>query len=273
MNALVLGGGGPVGASWTAALLHGLVSAGLPLAESDVVLGTSAGSLVGAWLTMQPEELLSVPDRMRRRAAWHSSNAESGRGDQNLIRRVMAGSSTAVVIAQAAAEAMPPISSAQAEEMWRAALPEGEWPPNLRAVSVDGNTGLAHAWSAADGIPLAVAVSSSTAAPGVAPPVLIADSFWVDGGVRSGTNADLIDSAEPGRVLVVAPMASDNLAREEAELTGRGHRVRVIVAEPFYGSIADMLDPGFIDVAAAAGASQARDVAADLTAWWAESSD
>ena len=39
-HAVVLGGGGPVGASWTATLVNGLVSAGVPLADADVVLGT-----------------------------------------------------------------------------------------------------------------------------------------------------------------------------------------------------------------------------------------
>lgn len=52
--------------------------------------------------------------------------------------------------------------------------------------------------------------------------------------------------------------------------TGRGHSVRVIAAEPFYRSVTDMLDPGYIDIAAAAGTRQARDVAADLTAWWTD---
>jgi NTE family protein len=72
MNARVLGGGGPVGATWTEALLAGLRSAGLPLAGSDVVVGTSAGAVVGAWLTIQPDGLPELPERMRARAQWHA---------------------------------------------------------------------------------------------------------------------------------------------------------------------------------------------------------
>jgi NTE family protein len=64
MNALVSGGGGPVGATWTEALLAGLRSAGLPLAGSDVV--------VGVWLTIQPDGLPELPERMRARAQWHA---------------------------------------------------------------------------------------------------------------------------------------------------------------------------------------------------------
>ncbi|MFI9387439.1 hypothetical protein [Kutzneria sp. NPDC052558] len=38
MTALVVGGGGPVGTSWTASLLHGLMTAGVPVADSSVVV-------------------------------------------------------------------------------------------------------------------------------------------------------------------------------------------------------------------------------------------
>jgi NTE family protein len=273
MKALVMGGGGPVGASWTAGLLHGLISAGLPVAESDVVVGTSAGSVVGAWLTMRPDDLLTVPVRMRERAVWHAGNAESGRRDMSLLQR-MAGKSgqdvdAARSIGAAAVAAIPPISVDEAETLWKAFLPEGSWPSRLRAVAVNADTGLAQAWSSEDGISLPVAVSCSTAAPGAAPPVKVAGSVWVDGGVRSSTNADLaVEFGEPGPVLVVAPMATNDLKREEAILVERGYRVRVIVAEPFYQAPSDLLDPRFIDIAADAGPSQARDVAADLLTWW-----
>jgi NTE family protein len=274
VTALVMGGGGPVGASWTSALLHELLSAGLPVAESDVVLGTSAGAVVGAWLTIRPDGLPELPDLMRKRAAWHAANATSGYGDKNLLRRVLTQSGsdtdTAVNIGQAAIAAIPPISADQAEALWQAALPAGPWPGRLRVVAVDAGTGLAHAWSAADDIPLPVAVSCSSAAPGAAPPVTVAGSVWVDGAVRSGTNADLLVElgTAVGTVLVVAPLPSDDLARETATLTEHGHSVRVITAEPFYQATTDLLDARFIDIAAAAGTHQAREIAADLRTWW-----
>src|SRR4051794_28019767 len=90
-SALVLGGGGPVGASWLAALLHELVAAGLPLAASDVVLGTSAGSVVGSWLTIQPDGLATVPALMRARAEWHARSASSRKAiDPDLRKRLAA---------------------------------------------------------------------------------------------------------------------------------------------------------------------------------------
>ncbi|MEW2503868.1 MULTISPECIES: patatin-like phospholipase family protein [unclassified Amycolatopsis] len=279
-NALVLGGGGPVGASWTSALLNGLRAAGVPLAESDVVMGTSAGSVVGAWLTIQPDGLAEVPALMRERATWHAKNASAGRPDTQLFEALVtdAEKGSAGAVGRAAMVAMPPISVDRAEDLWQAMLPAGPWSPRLRMMSVNAGTGQARAWSASDGIPLAVGVACSTAAPGVAPPVTVDGGVWLDGGVRTGTNADLVvdlraetagaRGSEPGRVLVVAPLAAQDLEREEAFLVERGYRVRVVVADPFYRAPVDLLDPRFIDVGATAGAEQARDLAPELLAWW-----
>jgi len=51
-RALVLGGGGPVGIAWEAGMIAGLAEAGIDLAAADFILGTSAGSVVGAQLAM-----------------------------------------------------------------------------------------------------------------------------------------------------------------------------------------------------------------------------
>ncbi len=269
MNALVLGGGGPVGASWTASLLHELMAAGVPVADSDVVVGTSAGSVVGAWLTMRPEGVGSIPDLMRKRAAWHAGNAKAGRRDDSLMRQLVGQpGQEARKVAQAAIAAIPPISVDEAETLWKPFLPEGPLSPRLRAVAVNAE-GVAHAWSAEDGVSVPVAVACSTAAPGAAPPVSVAGSVWVDGGVRTATNADLVaEFIEPGRVLVVAPADTDDLKAQEASLVERGYRVRMIVAERFYQSVTDLMNPGFIDAAVETGARQAREAAADLREWW-----
>src|SRR5918998_6452605 len=50
-TALVLGGGGVTGIAWEIGLLAGLAEAGADLSGADLVVGTSAGSVVGAQLT------------------------------------------------------------------------------------------------------------------------------------------------------------------------------------------------------------------------------
>ena len=50
-SALVLGGGGITGIAWELGILHGLAEAGVDLSDADTVVGTSAGSVVGAQVT------------------------------------------------------------------------------------------------------------------------------------------------------------------------------------------------------------------------------
>src|SRR5215203_317444 len=54
-TALLLGGGGVTGVAWEIGLLAGLAEAGLDLSGADLVVGTSAGSVVGAQLTSGAE--------------------------------------------------------------------------------------------------------------------------------------------------------------------------------------------------------------------------
>lgn len=271
-NALVLGGGGPVGASWEAALLHELGSAGFTVSGSDLVVGTSAGSVVGAWLTMRPAGLTELPGRMRERAAWHAGRAaKSGRGGLRLPGGNPGGEAK-LRAAQAAIAGAPPIPAGEAERLWGAATPPGPWPPNLLMTAVNIGSGEAQAWSAEDGIPVAVGLATSTAAPGVAPAVEVNGAVWVDGGVRSGTNADLVvtggEHRRPGKALIVACAPSDDIAREEAILADYGYDVRILLSEAFYRTPADLLDVRFVDAALEAGGRQAREAAGDVVRWW-----
>src|SRR3954454_15362801 len=58
-TALVLGGGGITGIAWEIGLIAGLAEAGVDLSTADLVVGTSAGSVVGAQVTTggEPEFL------------------------------------------------------------------------------------------------------------------------------------------------------------------------------------------------------------------------
>ena len=51
-NALVLGGGGALGISWEIGLLAGLTDEGIDVAGADLIVGTSAGSVVGTQIAL-----------------------------------------------------------------------------------------------------------------------------------------------------------------------------------------------------------------------------
>src|SRR4029079_6405860 len=96
-------------------------------------------------------------------------------------------------------------------------------------------------------VPLADAVRASRAIPAFFEPVEIGGARYVDGGVHSTTNADVVAGALPDLVVVSAPMSAArgaarglelpmrqfarlSLAREVAGLRRRG--LRVVVFQP-----------------------------------------
>src|SRR5690242_8915305 len=92
-RALVLGGGGPVGIGWEAGLLTGLAGAGVVLADADVVIGTSAGSVVGAQLTTG-RTLADVVPPMSEAPPWMPTG--SAGADLDIGALVAAGNDAAV---------------------------------------------------------------------------------------------------------------------------------------------------------------------------------
>lgn len=78
-TALVLGGGGITGAAWEIGLLVGLAEAGVDLTTADLVVGTSAGAVVGA----QVLSGVSIEDlyarQLKRRTGTQRNGATSPR--------------------------------------------------------------------------------------------------------------------------------------------------------------------------------------------------
>lgn len=52
-RALVLGGGGPVGRAWELGMMDGFAGQGIDLGTADLIIGTSAGAVVGALLALK----------------------------------------------------------------------------------------------------------------------------------------------------------------------------------------------------------------------------
>ena len=89
----------------------------------------------------------------------------------------------------------------------------------LRVVVVEATSGDRQVLAASSGVDLVDAVTASCAVPGVWPPVTIAGSRYVDGGIWSVANADLAAGCD--RILVLAPLV-DPAARRRHRPTGRG---------------------------------------------------
>lgn len=57
-----------------------------------------------------------------------------------------------------------------------------------------------------DGVPLALGVAASCAAPGISAPISIQHQLYIDGGARPDTNADLLAGLDLARAIIVSPV-------------------------------------------------------------------
>jgi NTE family protein len=209
-RALILGGGGLAGIAWHAGVLLGLADAGVDVLDADIVVGTSAGSVVSSQVLggVSLEELFAAqtedaPEELRadfsvQRMIELFGPAVAAAQDTPGRRRAIGGVALA-------AEVMAPD---QRRGVIASRLVNHEWPAgrDLRITVVNARTGEPAVFDRDSGVTLLDAVSASCAVPGIYPVVEIDGEPWMDGGVRSYTNADLV-IGEADAVLVLAPLA------------------------------------------------------------------
>ncbi|WP_030921437.1 patatin-like phospholipase family protein [Streptosporangium amethystogenes] len=267
---LVLGGGGVAGIAWEAGIITGLRKAGLELGEADLVVGTSAGSVVGTLVTTEVDLESSVGVQ---------ADTESATVSAVDMEAVMAAFGVLYDPSLEPREARRRVgelalatkdTGARIETIGDR-LPVKEWPERrLLITAVDAATGEFVVWERDSGAPLVSAVASSCAVPCVFPPVEIGGRRYMDGGVRSATNADL--AAGSSAVVILEPLAHVSpRARFEAELAELGDAAVAHIV-PDEASVAvfgvNVLDPALWRPAFQAGLAQAPAVAAGVAGVW-----
>src|SRR5215212_6519885 len=160
-TALVLGGGGVTGLAWEIGLLAGLAEAGTDLSGADLVVGTSAGSVVGAQLAcgagldaMYARQLepatAEKADRLNRAtlAQFGWAMLRSRGKDVEFRRRIGA-------LALAADKAGVTPSEQERLDVIGARLGGKEWPErDLTITAVDAETGDFTPFDRTSGVPL-----------------------------------------------------------------------------------------------------------------------
>jgi NTE family protein len=274
---LVLGGGGITGIGWETGLLFGLQELGVDVTTADAVVGTSAGSVVGAQITTgisledlfgyqvsppKPAPLASISPVVLAGFAWSLVRA---RGDIEAFGRHVGQWS----VRRAEAGRLPTLE--ERFDAIRERLPIQEWADDgrLLVTAVDAGTGLLRIFDGSDGVSLVDAVAASCAVPGVYPPVPIEGRPYIDGGARSGSNADLVVGCD--RVLGFTPVdRAIGPMRTAGQLLGS---VPHLVVSPDADSVAaigkNVLDPAQRPASARAGRAQATKVAPRAREIWA----
>lgn len=269
-RALVLGGGGITGVAWEIGVLAGLRRAGVDVTGADLVVGTSAGSIVGT-LVASGVDVETMVDGQRDTPANEAPAPDIGLVIQAFSVMTNRDLDPREARAQVGALALAaPVGDEDDHiAVFAAGLPQEEWPARrLMITGVDAVTGDAVTWDADSGVPLVRAIAASCAVPCVFPPITVNGRRYVDGGLRSGTNADLAAGAT--EVVVIAPMADMSpLGAPAAELAALREHATVTLIKPDAAAKSaigqNVLDASRRQAALEAGVAQGQALAADLT--------
>ena len=227
---LVLGGGGVLGAAWMIGALSALEEhEGVDARHYDYIVGTSAGSVVGALLAagvtveeLRSQELRGVVETSPL-AGFHWDYESATGGDRPPTPKAGLGSVELLRRHRGRLGALPPTAVIAAllpegrgrldavGAMVRHAIPSG-WARHrgLRVTAVDYDAGerVAFGGPGAPEVDLADAVMASCAIPGWYQPVVMGHRRFIDGGAWSSTNADLLIGEGLSDVVVLAPQVS-----------------------------------------------------------------
>lgn len=232
---LVLGGGGVTGAAYEIAALMAIrLATGWEPNNAEVVVGTSSGSFVSALVRNDALTLdsLVLPEESREDVAERIRSHVYARGDARPVlgewlRHGLLPGMRRPGLTMALGAPAPYHARGVAEWVTRQVGVEaaGSWPKRPTAlVAYDLASGARTAFGtdAAPDVALSDAVAASSAIPLLFRPYPIDGRLYVDGGVASGTHADLVLGASDNLdlVLIIAPMAA-TVRRERARFYER----------------------------------------------------
>ncbi len=275
-RALVLGGGGVTGIAWELGLLAGLAENSLDLTSPDLVVGTSAGSVVGAQILGGT----SIEDLYAQQLKDPAGEVAARMGIGALARFVIASAWPGDARRGRAYLGHAALAARTVPESDRQGVIEGRlrshsWPEaRLLITAVDAETGEPKVFDCDSGVTLTEAVAASCAVPVVWPPITVNGRRYIDGGVRSIANADLAAGCD--RVVVLAPVTfalrrSSRIANQLSEL---GPNVRSVVVSPDAEARSaigrNVLDPARRAASARAGRRQAASVASAVREVWSD---
>lgn len=252
---LVFGGGGVLGGTWAVGALAALEEVyGFAAADADVIVGTSAGSVLAALVgggvrTEQLRQQYADEVVTEGPLAGYAFDPETATGGKRpgIPRLLGPGSPRLIGTSLRNLRQLPPtaVLSAFLPEGTRslerighlidAFTPMGEWSTHrgVWVVAMDYEDGrrVVFGRPGAPVAPLSSAVMASCAIPGWFQPVIINGRTYVDGGAISATSIDVVAHAGLDEVYVIAPMVSFAMDRPTGVAARLERRWRVEVTK------------------------------------------
>jgi NTE family protein len=290
-RAIAFGGGGEWFVCWTLAYCAISQRLGTDLSTADVTVGTSAGSIVGAYLTAhqvtsayQDYQQLSANPAALGKMIVTDTGASSQRRAAETLRAARSSDVRTVQQIGRAAMAARNVPAADYAASLTTLLGCPGWPsPVHHVTAIDCYSAERVIVSQECGIPIAWACAASSSLPGLNGPVWLGDHYCMDGGVSaSSTHSDLLAGAK--RVIIFSMMSHapksgsfgfsmrinpTGIHDEVDYLESAGSEVMLICADPAEGI--DFMDPGQLKNALELGAARGTSDAAALAEFWNDS--
>ncbi len=289
---MVLGGGGEYYIAWYCGFFHGLIEAGLDMAQlPEMVVGTSAGSYMGSSLLSGQFTRLRAefdffgkfPEIFAKLTPLTQPNISQMRADQINMSATDGTIETRKTIGHAALAANNKLNGDHIERL--AALLTGDsktsWPTKrMYTTGVDCYTGerivVGQETARKNGIPLAHGAAASSSLPGVAGPTLLGQRYVMDGGICSnpahvdlvaGSKRALIITLTDGVTGAILTTIPHPIAQNIQDIKAAGTNVKWVVAGTPKG--VDLLDPKQIAGALRTGYERSKIEAPTIKEFWA----
>lgn len=281
-RAIVISGGGLAGLAWGSAYLHGLASRGIDLSAADLVVGTSAGSILGTEVLAKDLKNFNRAFQLaaKTRLFEHIRSDDNPKPTAAHARALFDDADngdpeTLLAIGHAALAADAPSQYSLFAQVL-IFVRRLHWPAKaLRTTAYDAYTAERHVYAPGGPAKLLHALAASASVPGLMAPVQIGERRLMDGGMRSGSNSDLAIGAE--RTLLVGLVDDPRQGKwtnapgqwdsEIADLEAGGTElVTQLPAE----DLGDPMDATALPLGLRLGAQQAEEDAPKIKEFWAD---
>jgi NTE family protein len=268
---LVLGGGGAYLLAWTIGYFRALKKNGVDLNTTDVVVGTSAGSLAATILTSgsldrfksELDFFAEFPKIFTKLVPAMKSNPSQARARHMAVAANDFRPSTIQAIGHAAMASHNPDGPEKYFNVMKEILLRTQWPsPRVHTTAIDCYTGERLVVSQSSGIPVNVACAASSSLPGAMGPTWLHDRLCMDGGIcQTSTHSDVVSGVKRALVFSLSDGGTDavkqglrtsgmpnTLQQEIKDLEAGGTQTKLVVCGllPGQTSVNSIMDPQWI---------------------------